>query len=549
MSYDDIPGTLPGATTKGREWLGWFGSVVWVVFMMYGLDMFLFDAAIGEHYYPYVFMALAILSIAVFSWLFGNSPNSLSKIAFYSTPVAIVIAAIFVLLPQPLGYVLYMVSPVFMAPAITSRIYGVVRTAEPDNLLLTRYISGVAVCFMIFSVWFTRKPPKEMAFLIPALLAVPAWCGVRRELPLPDERIEGKAYKTPNRLWLLIAGAVVFLWWFALMNGDIHSHIVYTGIETENPMLAYLGFIPPTFAFILYGIISDKGHERAGFVCGMGLCVLGILLALLPSEAIHAILIPLAVSSGLGGAYTEFFMLTIPIFFLKSSKRPVFTASLGMMIWLFLCFLDYTDIFWMPEVWTGINAPVLVSTAISAILFILFAHFLFERHRENTLAAALYALLRARETATEDASRAETPTPAEPTGAAMLEAGFTEREQEIALLLIEGDTRRDISRKLHLSAGEVGQHISAIKGKVGDAGQADPVIAGIVKEYKLTKRETDMLRCVMRNMGNDEIAAEFYLSEETVKVHMRNLMKKLPVENKNRAAVRSWVEAFREKTE
>ena len=548
MSFDYTPGTLAGATTKGREWLGWFGSIVWVVFMMYGLDRFLFDAAIGEHYYPYVFMALAILSIAVFSWLFSNSPDSLSKIAFYTTPVAIVIAAIFVLLPHPLGYVLYMVSPVFMAPAMTRRIYGVVRTAEPDNLPLTRYISGVAVCFMIFSTWFTLKPPKEIAFLIPALLAVPAWFGVRRELPPPDEKTEGKTYRNSKRMWLLLAGATVFLWWFALMNGDIHSHIVYTGIETQNPIIAYLGFIPPTFAFILYGMISDKGHERAGFVCGMGLCVLGILLALLPSEAQHAILIPLAVSSGLGGAYTEFFMLTIPIFFLKSTKRPVFIASLGVMIWLFLCFLDYADIFWMPEAWTGINAPVLVSTAISAVLFILFAHFLFERHREKTLAAALYTLLRVKETATET-PEAETPRPAGPTGEALLETGFTAREQEISLLLIEGDTRRDISRKLHLSAAEVGQHINAIKGKVGDAGEADPVIAGIVKEYKLTKRETDMLRCVMQNMGNDEIAAKFFLSEETVKVHMRNLIKKLPVKNKNRAAVRSWVEAFREKAE
>ena len=548
MSYDNLSGTLAGATTKGREWLGWFGSIVWVVFMMYGFNMFLHDGAIGDTYYAHTFMALALLSIAAFSWLFGNDPNSLSKIAFYTTPIAIIISAVFVLIPSPFGYILYAVSPILIAPAMTRRIYGVIRTAEPGSLLLTRYISGVAVCFMIFTPWYTLKPPKEIAFLIPALLAVPAWFGVRRELPPPDDRIEGKAFKAPKRLWLLIAGAVVFLWWFALMNGVIHNYVVDAGIETKNLIIAYLGFLPPTFAFILYGIISDKGHERAGFICGMGLCILGILLALLPGDARHSILVPLAISSGLGGAYIEFFMLTIPIFFLKSSKRPVFTASIGVMIWLSLCILAYTTIVWAPNMFAEINAPVLVSTAISAILFILFAHFLFERYREKTLAAALYALLRVRETAAE-ASEAETPPPAGPAGEALLEAGFTAREQEIALLLIEGDTRRDISRKLHISAAEVGQHINAIKGKVGDAGEADPVIAGLVKEYKLTKRETDMLRCVMRNMGNDEIAAEFFLSEETVKVHMRNLIKKLPVKNKNRAAVRSWVEAFREKTE
>ena len=549
MIYDHTPGTLAGATTKDREWLGWFGSVVWVVFMMYGFNRFLYGGVVGGTYYPHTFMVLTLLSIAAFSWFFGSNPNGLSNIAFYTAPAAIIISAVFILIPPPFGYILYAVSPILMAPAITRRVYGVIRTAEPDNLMLTRYISGVAVCFMIFSPWFTQKTPKEIAFLIPALLAVPAWFGIRRELPPPDEGIEGKAYKTSKKLSLFMAVAVVFLWLFALMNGVIHNYVVDAGLETQNLIIAYLGFLPPTFAFIIYGMISDKGHERAGLICGMGLCILGILLALLPGDARHSILIPLAISSGLGGAYTEFFMLTIPIFFLKSSKRPVFTASLGMMIWLFLCILAYTTIVWMPKMFTEINTPVLVTTAVSAVVFILFAHFIFERHREKTLAAALYALLRVREAATEDASGTETSMSVEPTGEAMLKAGFTEREQEIALLLIEGDTRRDISRKLHLSAAEVGQHINAIKGKVSDAGQTDPVIAGIVKEYKLTKRETDMLRCVMRNMGNDEIAAEFFLSEETVKVHMRNLIKKLPVKNKNRAAVRSWVEAFREKIE
>jgi two-component system nitrate/nitrite response regulator NarP len=43
-------------------------------------------------------------------------------------------------------------------------------------------------------------------------------------------------------------------------------------------------------------------------------------------------------------------------------------------------------------------------------------------------------------------------------------------------------------------------------------------------------------------MTNVEIAVELFLSEETVKIHVRNLMRKLPIES--RAEVTAWMESF-----
>jgi len=43
---------------------------------------------------------------------------------------------------------------------------------------------------------------------------------------------------------------------------------------------------------------------------------------------------------------------------------------------------------------------------------------------------------------------------------------LTPEEREVALLLIEGDTRRDIARKLHLSASEVSHRINSIRDDV-----------------------------------------------------------------------------------
>jgi len=114
-------------------------------------------------------------------------------------------------------------------------------------------------------------------------------------------------------------------------------------------------------------------------------------------------------------------------------------------------------------------------------------------------------------------------------------------ERDIALLLIEGETQRDIARRLHLSASEVRQRIKSIRDKV-IISDDDPVISSIVSKYKLSGRETDILRCLYRNMTNTEIAADRFISEEAVRVHVHNLLKKLPVETRN--DLPEWIAAF-----
>ncbi len=129
--------------------------------------------------------------------------------------------------------------------------------------------------------------------------------------------------------------------------------------------------------------------------------------------------------------------------------------------------------------------------------------------------------------------------------AAETDGRFTPEEREVALLLMEGDTPRDISRKLRITSAEVSQRYKAIREKVGGMGDPDPVNSAIIQAYRLTRREADMLHCLRRGMTNAEIAGELYLSEETVKIHIRNLLKKLPVENRQDISV--WAEKLMER--
>jgi len=212
----------------------------------------------------------------------------------------------------------------------------------------------------------------------------------------------------------------------------------------------------------------------------------------------------------------------------------------------------------MPAPLMEVGPPLLVSAAVTAIAFVVVVYFLFERHREKTLAAALCALLQSgaipaieppppeedAQDTTEQPDTPGAPDTAQPHG--MESAGLTREEIKIALLLLDGVTGRDISRSLHISAADVNRHEQAIRRKLNLLGDPDPVIAAVIAEYGLTKREADMLRCLRRKMTNTEIAAELFLSEDTVKGHIHNLMKKLPMEN--RSEVATWVASLGAKT-
>jgi DNA-binding NarL/FixJ family response regulator len=54
---------------------------------------------------------------------------------------------------------------------------------------------------------------------------------------------------------------------------------------------------------------------------------------------------------------------------------------------------------------------------------------------------------------------------------------------------------------------------------------------------KLTEREVQVLRLVARGMGNREIATELFISENTVKNHVRNILDKLQLHSRVEAAM------------
>lgn len=52
-----------------------------------------------------------------------------------------------------------------------------------------------------------------------------------------------------------------------------------------------------------------------------------------------------------------------------------------------------------------------------------------------------------------------------------------------------------------------------------------------IKKYNLTKRELEILKLITNALSNKEIAKELFISDQTVSVHRKNIMRKLGVSN------------------
>ncbi|NES71918.1 MAG: response regulator transcription factor [Okeania sp. SIO2D1] len=68
-------------------------------------------------------------------------------------------------------------------------------------------------------------------------------------------------------------------------------------------------------------------------------------------------------------------------------------------------------------------------------------------------------------------------------------------------------------------------------------GGVEPDQEDILETVALTKRELDVLELIVAGYSNQQIASKLYVTEGTVKTHVRNLLNKLCVDDRTQAAV------------
>ena len=77
----------------------------------------------------------------------------------------------------------------------------------------------------------------------------------------------------------------------------------------------------------------------------------------------------------------------------------------------------------------------------------------------------------------------------------------------------------------------------AIQGSVFNVlGSAEDAEGSLAAQTGLTKREIEMLKALARGLSNQAIGKEMWVTEQTVKFHLRNIYRKLGVSSRTEAA-------------
>lgn len=107
--------------------------------------------------------------------------------------------------------------------------------------------------------------------------------------------------------------------------------------------------------------------------------------------------------------------------------------------------------------------------------------------------------------------------------------------KEIIRLVSAGGTYAPLSFIWHASAEASAQH-----GKM--EWPAEIMAAGMTKvsRQEFTARQLEILRCLRAGFSNKRIACQLGLCENTVKVHVRNVMKKIGAANRTQVVTMTW---------
>ena len=549
-------------STQLRELLGLFGIFVWFFCSMYSYEEVLFSSYV---YIP-VFLILLDTSMILFGIRCGRDIDRLTKICRYLSPVGIALTGVMYLFPTPVFTILYMLSGLFLGPLVLRFIYGAVQLGGETRQF--RLVFGAVAGAVLFnSFWALWETTYAIKFPILALLALAAFLLSNRKLPVLKQESFPELNRGRAENVKMIAFFVI-LFILNYLGSIIHTYFVNTGLESDI-FLWFGATILPAAGFLLFAFLSDYKKELFGFIFGMALTLFGLALAF--NVQGEMFIYPLMISDGLGAVFTEFFIIAVPIYFYRRSRHPFLMAGLGLVVMIITCIISWIEV--LPE-WFSNNSlsiPLFLATAVCAVLLLLIVLPMLARSREQNLAYTILGYIRLYENtpefkmesskayasylpvdaAEEYASSASVVTTESQASSIPVEltpleaAGFTEEEKSITALLIEGRTQSEIARHLHVTSAEVALHMRSIRKKVsGDFDENSAVYETITEKYKLTKRESQVLRCLALGKSNADIAADLFIAEDTVKFHVGNMMKKLPVDD--RYLLTGWVENYKD---
>jgi DNA-binding NarL/FixJ family response regulator len=393
--------------------------------------------------------------------------------------------------------------------------------------IYTTAVYPVGLLYGLIAPRVPREATKIALFLALCCLSV-AIAYLRPPVPPREKTREQRRLAGRGRVSVAMIVSVVV---FAALNHLLNSGILeQNGGTTEAPYIFFANVLLRLPMGMLIGWLAERGKWYYAVGFPLALMAAGCAVALLAGGGIVSDHAMLGVFN-CGGAGIVIFIHALGMQASLWRGGDALAASFGSLVhFTLVAFFNVNALGVTPPFFAEVmRFPLTFLVIVTSIpTFLLIMAFLVDQR----LMLALNGFFTSR--------AAELPAREPDTAQQTLTSGFSQFESEIAVLLIDGLSRREIYRKLHRPAAEVDACLTAIRGKMRpEAG--DPV-SSAAQAYGLTRRESDVLRELRQARTNAEIAAELFISEETVRSHTRKLIKKLPVSS--RREIPAWLAAY-----
>ncbi|MEL7656918.1 MAG: hypothetical protein AAGU75_13550, partial [Bacillota bacterium] len=382
-SQDIIQGNPSKDSSLMREWIGFAATGIWCFSSMFISERDL----LKTHIIVLCYMLLLSISLLIVGALFGKQLSNLSKIASIATPVASVLMITMLFSPEPVYFASYLFSALLLAPQLLRRSYGLFICASENNRFIT-YFSAFSAVLIAFSIWHLFFNDSREIFFLIAIFAFIGSIGIKRSVPLEISELYIQRIKLKSSRMVFIAIlACVSLSLLGFLCLMLREYLLDYGIVHHSIAIVLSVLLLPAAGFIVYSVLSDKHSEKYAFSFAIAVLLIGCLAALLSKNSLFQF--PMLIGVGFGGIITEYLWLSMPLYFVKTSRNPVLTASLGLICFSLVAASSWLGCYTLPQIQRDPRMLLILSAIMAELTSLIFINVFRWQNREMLMNAII----------------------------------------------------------------------------------------------------------------------------------------------------------------
>ena len=364
-----------------------------------------------------------------------------------------VMTAVMPLFPAVVFTVLYVLTAILIAPLLIMRIYGVLSTAPPAQTFRW-YTSAIAITIILHTFWVILPWPTVFRFALIAITGLFASSHLPELSTFKEQRLSGFEEAVPKKMWLPLGLFLILIILVTTASAILNTSYSMPAQQENIVAVWLLARLLPAAGFMIYAWAADHGKAKTALIIAISFYLAGTWISFVYPE--QSLWIPLLIADGIGGSFAEYHVLTLPLYLMPYTKRPLFVGSLGFMMSFMIAAIGWPLDSWFPMWIVTENNGIVFYVALFLLCIVTMLVIFWQMNLSGEWKESARYL------------KERTLNPAETIEKQLTENvdierfTFTKREKEIFALILEGLSAAEMAKRLFITERTVRFHMTNI---------------------------------------------------------------------------------------